>query len=365
MGRITGVLIALALGLLLPSAAHAAFPGENGKIAFSRTYPFVNTSELFVNSDGSNTEFIAGNRALNVSWSPDGSKIAFTSDRDGNLEVYTMNADGTAQTNVTNNPAADVIHDWSPDGTKIALSTDRDGNRQIYTMNPDGSAPTRISQNTANDDGPAWSPDGTKFAFDSDRDGNQEIYVMNADGSGSTRLTNHPQADARPDWSPDGTKIAFQTLRSERGWDVYTMNRDGSAQTAATNNFNFIDDLRPAWAPDGTKIAFATTRDGNSEIYTMNPDGSAPTRVTNTSAHSSGPDWQPILKGYPRPKGAGTFHAPLVPAYQPCASPNRVHAPPLSYNSCNPPSRFSTDLTLVPPTPTARPPTRTPHFASA
>jgi len=104
-----------------------------------------------------------------------GGKIAFTSNRDGNQEVYVMNADGSNQTNLSSNPANDLAPTRSPDGTKIAFTSNRDGNQQIYVMNADGTNQTRISNNNANDNIPRWSPDGTKIAFQTDRDGNVEV----------------------------------------------------------------------------------------------------------------------------------------------------------------------------------------------
>ena len=127
-------------------------------------------------------------------------RIVFVSDRDGNWEIYVMNADGSGRTNLTNNPAADYDSTWSPDGTKIAFISDRDGNWEIYVMNADGSGQTRLTNNPANDHGPTWSPDGAMIAFVSDRDGNKEIYIMNADGSGQMRLTNNASIDMYPSW---------------------------------------------------------------------------------------------------------------------------------------------------------------------
>src|SRR3989442_1750383 len=92
-------------------------------------------------------------------------RIAFTSNRDANHEVYVMNADGSHQTNLTNNAVLDEQPAWSPDGTKIAFRTDRDGNSEVYVMNADGSHPVNLTKNAANDQDPAWSPDGTKIAF--------------------------------------------------------------------------------------------------------------------------------------------------------------------------------------------------------
>jgi dipeptidyl aminopeptidase/acylaminoacyl peptidase len=113
-----------------------------------------------------------------------------------------MNADGSGQINLSNHPALDDKPTWSPDGTKLAFRSDRDGNQEIYVMNADGTGQTNLTNHAANDGGPDWSSDGTKIAFNSDRDGNLEVYVMNPDGSGLTNLTNNPAHDYEPDWSP-------------------------------------------------------------------------------------------------------------------------------------------------------------------
>ena len=116
-----------------------------------------------------------------------------------------------------------------PSGTsKIAFSSDRDGNFEIYVMSPDGSDVTRLTTNSARDFGPSWSPDGSKIAFWSDRDGNSDIYVMNADGSEQTRLTDNSASDQEPAWSPDGRRIAFVSSR-----DGFTAISAGGTHTCA------------------------------------------------------------------------------------------------------------------------------------
>ena len=173
----------------------------------------------------------------------------------------------------------------SPDG-RIAFVSDRDGNEEIYAMNADGSGVVRLTNNSANDRYPSWSPDGRRIAFESDRDGNYEIYAMNADGSGLTRLTNDSASDRRPSWSPDSRRIAF-----DRRDEIYAMNADGSGVVRLTNNS--ADDWDPSWSPDGRRIAFVSDRDGNGEIYAMNAAGSRVARLTNNSAE----DEQPVLVG--------------------------------------------------------------------
>ena len=132
---------------------------------------------------------------IDESSSSNESKIAFTSDRDGNYEIYVMNADGSNQTRMTNHYDVDLLPSWSPDGSKIAFTSYRDGNAEIYVMNADGSNQTRMTNNDTTDLNPSWSPDGSKITFSSDRDGNTEIYVMNADGSNQTRMTNNDTTD--------------------------------------------------------------------------------------------------------------------------------------------------------------------------
>ncbi len=294
-----GVALTIALvmaSLILPLPSQAAFPGANGKIAFE-SYRDGPSAEIYVmNADGSGQTNLTNNLGDDgvPAWSPDGSKIAFYSARDGNAEIYVMNADGSGQTRLTNNSATDGEPAWSPDGSKIAFDSDRDGNLEIYVMNADGTGQTRLTNNTAVDIRPAWSPDGSKIAFDSDRDGNLEIYVMNADGSGQTNLTNNPANDAISDWSPDSTKIAFGSYRDNASQgEIYVMNADGTGQMNLSNSSS-TDDGSQAWSPDGTKIVFHSSLAGNYEIYVMNADGSGVTRLTFNSATDVRPDWQPL-----------------------------------------------------------------------
>lgn len=215
-----------------------------------------------------------------------GGKIAFTSNRDGNQEVYVMNADGSDQTNISSNPANDLAPTRSPDGTRIAFASNRDGNQQIYVMNADGTNQTRISNNNANDNIPRWSPDGTKIAFQTDRDGNVEVYMMNADGSGQTNLSNNPNYDSFPTWSPDSSRLAFATTR-DGNLQIYVMDADGSNQTRITQD-SAVDHY-PSWSSDGSQILFASNVDGQFQIYVMNADGTGQTQLTNVLAHNLSP----------------------------------------------------------------------------
>ena len=189
------------------------------------------------------------------SWSPDGLKIAFTSGRDGNftgpffaldLEVFVMGADGENVVRLTRSVESDADPSWSPDGTKIAFESQRDLDYEIYAMGADGENVVRLTQSPGWDSDPSWSPDGKNIAFRSARDRDYEICVMDADGRNVVRLTQSPGWDGEPSWSPDGTKIAFASSRDGNS-EIYVMDADGGNQINLTQNT--ASDSKPAWSP--------------------------------------------------------------------------------------------------------------------
>ncbi|MBI5032397.1 MAG: PD40 domain-containing protein [Chloroflexi bacterium] len=279
------------LGGAQATATPAGPGGGSGRIVFVSNRE--GNDEIYImNADGSQAMNLSNNPANDTlpAWSPDGSRILFTSNRDGNNEIYVMNANGAYQVRLTNHWAADEYPAWSPDGTRIAFASKRDGEFEIYVMNLDGTNVARLTDSPALNDQPTWSPDSRQIAFVSERDGNKEIYVMMADGTLQTRLTSNNTVDWFPKWSPDGKRLGFVSFR-DGNLEIYVMNVDGSQPTRLTQTK--IRNFPPAWSPDGTLIAFNSERDGNYEIYTMKADGSMQTRLNTHQAADTFPVWQP------------------------------------------------------------------------
>lgn len=292
------------------SQVHATLPGQNGAISFSSSRESLLDTEIYtMNPDGSDARRIsnaAGNDMSPV-WSPDGSKIVFyTNNRNGNFnEIFIMNPDGSGQTGiVTGGNSANPS--WSPDGSKIVYQSSVSGNIDIYTMNANGSGSLRLTTAVGFDGVPVWSPDGSKIVFQSQRDGNNEIYIMNSDGTGQTRLTTVPAAfDVAPDFSPDGSKILFASNRSGN-FQFYTMDLTGGnvQQIGAAPVLNNTTLPLARWSPDGTKIVFSLgigSAGGNpiQRIYTMNSDGTNVTPLTLADQYTDAyPSWQPLSHPY-------------------------------------------------------------------
>jgi Tol biopolymer transport system component len=223
-----------------------------------------------------------------------GDRIAFMTNRDDptavplQYEIYVLNGDGTA-TRLTNNNSFDGFPSFSPDGQKIAFSSDRDGAHNLYVMNQDGSNVTRLTTTPlpAEDRYATWSPDGTKILFISNRTGSSHIFVMNADGSNVIQLTNSVGGDEHPRFSNDGTKIVFTSnrdatnARSGSGpWEIYQMNADGTEAVRLTHDNGVAE--WPAYSPDGSRIVYDSDHLGDYDIYVMNSDGSGATPLTHT-----------------------------------------------------------------------------------
>ena len=216
---------------------------------------------------------------------PTAPPLVFTSDRDGDSEIYLRTADGSVR-QLTRNTADDFGAVWSPDGRRLAFVSNRDGDPEIFVMNADGTGVRQLTTNRTPPNGapvldlaPAWSPKGHQIAFASTRDGGEpEIYKMQADGSRQVRLTRTPDhvSNHTPSWSPKGSYIVFASDRvSFDNYEIFRMRTNGSGVTRLTRTASGIDDNAPEYSPDGSRIAFTSTRNGGQQdLFTMAPNGS-------------------------------------------------------------------------------------------
>jgi len=276
----------------------------NGKIVFQRNDG--NDHEIVLRSSAGTETQLTNNTVQDYDpvLSPDGTKIAFASDRDGNWEIYRMNLDGSGVVRLTNNAALDEFPTWSPDGTKLTFDSNRDANFELYSMaSSNGNNPTRLTFDSSDDKRPALSPDGTRVVWSTNRNGNSDIYVGAADGSGSPlRLTQNAANDVHPAWSPDSTKVAYATARTDPNptscnpcnFEIFWLKADGTSNpiTQVTNSAG-IDEY-PSWSTDGTEIVFSSERSGSYDLWkAAAADGSSPLQLTTGAVDDSEPHWQP------------------------------------------------------------------------
>src|SRR5689334_12306492 len=291
------VLGAAALFVMLwpAGSAHSAFPGANGKIAFSRCEDSsCNSFHIWTMSpNGANEVALTsgGNGDEDPAWSPNGQKIAFAQCGTScdTIGIVVANADGSGQVPLTPpaGPDSDDYPTFSPDGSKIAFEHCPAGsfNCAIEVIGVDGSNPHQLTTTlTANErqNNPTFSPDGTKVAFqDCPETGPCVIAVAPSTGGSAVPLTTTTTVDSSPDWSPDGTKIVFSRCCDSHGdRQVMIMGADGSNQLPLTTPpANTLDD-EPVFSPDGSQVIFER----------FNP----------------GPQWDGVINSVPAGGGAAT-----------------------------------------------------------
>jgi TolB protein len=263
--------------------------------------------------------------------------VAFSSSRQGNVEIFVMRLDGTGLRRLTNNEAEDNYPRWSPDGFQLVFSSWREtsedtlGYSKVMLINADASGERTLGIEKAalfptwSPDGnllavavttnlglyrtdgtllrwvsqgigildryPDWSPDGKLLAYSSHNNTSNEsdIYTIDPPGTGARLLVDVGRFDAAPAWSPDGEWIAFSSNDSGGlDWDLNLIRPDGSGLTTLTKGFY------PRWSPDGEWVSFMRYEDGESDIYLIRPDGSDERRLTDWPGFDGYLDWRPV-----------------------------------------------------------------------
>jgi len=216
--------------------------------------------------------------------SPDGTRILFTNRVGPELDffdsdVYVMNADGTGRVNLTKTGGRNEEPTWSPDGTRIAFYSSRDG-QDLWLMNADGTGQTNLTNSPDSFEGtPVWSPDGNRILFHAADDGVDHLYVIKPDGGGRARLSNDPADEEYGTWSPDGSRVAFVSVRIG-GARIFTMNADGSNPVRLTADDGTADYI-PSWSPGGDRIAFMNDATGDAEVFVIDVDGTGPVNISS------------------------------------------------------------------------------------
>ncbi|MEO5858496.1 MAG: thrombospondin type 3 repeat-containing protein [Pyrinomonadaceae bacterium] len=282
-------------------------PLNNGpRVAFSSNrFDSLHRSIFGMRPDGSDVRRLTINTTSDDAisdYSSDGSRILFSSFRNGAWNVFAMNGDGTGQTRLTDNTTNTQVSgnaEFSPDGSKIVFQSNRDGNEEVYLMNSDGSGRTNLTNFSGRDLQPTFSSDGTKIFYSSDLPGvvKSEIFSMNVDGSGKTRLTFHVDQINRSSYMPsvshDGIKVTY-TVSDTSGFsntEIYVMNASGTNHVRLTDTVN--SNSESVFSSNGSKIWFSSNRIGGNKLWVMNADGSDPIMMSSNTAY-------PLVEGGPQ-----------------------------------------------------------------
>ncbi len=248
--------------------------------------------EIYISDyDGANDRRVTVNRALNIFpvWSADGRAIAYTSYRRSNSpDIFISNIyQGTLETPLRGE-GQNWLAAWSPDGVRLAFTSNRDGNPELYVVNRDGSGLRRLTQHPAVDTTPTWSPAGNEIAFTSDRSGKPQIYVMSAAGGSPRRITLSESYADRATWAPAPYNEIAYAARSGAWYDIMVYDVASGARRQIT--FGEGSNESPAFAPNGRHLAFTSTRRGKSQVYLVGRDGRGLRQITSAGGNFT-PNW--------------------------------------------------------------------------
>ncbi|MAT99961.1 MAG: hypothetical protein CL608_22705 [Anaerolineaceae bacterium] len=243
-----------------------------------------------------------------ASWSPDGRSLAFWSRRDGNADIFVMGADGSNPRNMAPDPQENSFEEfytrWHPDGGSIAFFSNRFSNEGyscvvhrvgFMVLNGGIQSMEPLPGHVGNQETLDWSPDGDTVAFSSKACGgtgvNLQLFLWHIPDDAVTQLTKDEYINAGPAFSHDGRFLAYHSFRDDNS-EIILLDLASGEAVNLTNHP--AKDSHPTWSPDDSQIAFVTDRDGNDEIYVMNVDGTSLQNLTHHPARDFEPQWSPI-----------------------------------------------------------------------
>jgi Ca2+-binding RTX toxin-like protein len=298
----------------LPRAESAA-GATNFNVVFERETTAGNADVIITTQQGKPQHNLTSNDLVNDSapaFSPNGKRIAFTSDRTGHFALWTMNADGGDQRLLTKSGGSDVNPIWSPNGQRIAFASNGSGNWDIWVVNANGKGRRNLTHDAATELDPAWSPTSSRVIYDRIARGRSDLWAVSARGGTQTDLTPRSTLDELdPSWSKTG-RLAFDAVDKKGNYDVY-VKKPGKGPTRLTTNA--AEDSAPVWSPDGTRLLFVSARTGDYEIFEMNANGSRQHDV------SRDPNVADVAPNWARPRLGSAQEARRLAANFPCGLP--------------------------------------------
>jgi Tol biopolymer transport system component len=302
--RTVTILATLFAAMAGPPAAEATFPGGNGRIAF--TSERAGNPEIYsMDPNGfsaTRLTFLASDDR-SPAWNQAGTDIAFASNRGadslGDFEIFRMLASGASPSPLTSNLVEDGSPAWAPSGTQLVVEREELGDTELVTLAADGSgASTPLTGPISTLTGavePDWVANGSRIAFAAFPTGatKRDLFTIDPNGTGLTNVTNTPALDERePSWSPDSAQLAY-ARSSGSDYEIRRIGANGTGDAPVANNHG-IDDRQPAWSPTGREIAYVTRVSDDQEIAVIAVDGSSGLRLTRSEGPDTEPDWQRV-----------------------------------------------------------------------
>ena len=289
---------ALVIVALTPTGGGATFPGNNGRILFTRGSFERPVFLVSMDPDGSDPTRLTrrSRNAFGASWAPDGSRFVYSQvDGEGNVDLFLRNADGSNRIRVTNSKRRDEFQAaFGPDGNQVvyqgcAFQCD------LFTKDLTTGTRTRVTHTRADEIAPDWSVDDViVYERSPRRRGDIEIFTIHPDGTTRRRLTdNRRLQDVSASWSPDGSRIVYSRCGFEAGCDLFTMNPNGFGRTRITRTR--ADEFGAHFSPDGRFLVMTRSRgEGRGDLFRLRANGRHPHRLTDTpNKFEVDADWQP------------------------------------------------------------------------